>query len=162
MADLVLDTGALADLLAQYFNLEDRSNPKFLPSTFLTVEVTRLINHIVRISNSYIIVSSVMAVVEIVRKWDEIVAGRFYAYQLAAFLESPPEWFSFDPMDEDVILLFGQVPSVVLMPDNSVRSIEWTDAVHAATALGRDKGILVTADRILIQIPHLQSLLSRR
>ena len=93
-----------------------------------------------------------MAFVELARKWDDIIAGRFLPYQLAAFIHAPPDWFSIEPLDEDLIPLFGQVPPEVLMPDGSVQPIEWPDAVHVATALSREEGRLVTSDRRLLQL----------
>lgn len=156
MTDLVLDTGALADVLAQYFQAEDRTTPQFQTSRFLPPETARQINRIVRGDGRYVVAASAMAFVELVRKWDEIVNGRFEPHQLAALLQEPPDWFSVEPVDEDLIPLFGQVPPEVPMPDGSVQPIEWPDAVHVATALSREEGSLVTSDRRLLQVMTLR------
>ncbi|GAB4547152.1 MAG: hypothetical protein Kow0063_41780 [Anaerolineae bacterium] len=157
MADLVLDVGALADLLSQYFQAEDRTRPLFEPSRFLSSEIARQINRIVRDDGRYIVAASAMAFVELVRKWDEIVDQRFEPYQLAAFLQDPPDWFSLEPVDEDLIPLFGQVPPEVPMPDGSVQTLEWPDVIHAATALSREEADLITSDGRLLQVMALQA-----
>ncbi len=156
MTDLVLDTGALADVLAQYFQAEDRITPQFQTSRFLPPETARQINRIVHGNGRYIVAASAMAFVELAHKWDEIVAGRFQPHQLAALLQEPPDWFSVEPMDEDLIPVFGQVPPEVPMPDGSVQPIEWPDAVHAATAFSREEGDLVTSDQRLLQLMRLR------
>lgn len=47
MADLMLDTGALADLLAAYFSSPDRDIPTLTPTPFLPDMVVRQIARIV-------------------------------------------------------------------------------------------------------------------
>lgn len=156
MADLILDVGALTDLLAQYFRAEDRTAPRFRPSRFLSPQVTRHLNRIVRGDGRYVVAASAMAFVELVRKWDEIVAERFKPHHLAALIQAPPDWFSIEPVDAGLIPLFGLVPPEVSMPDGSVRPIEWPDAVHVATALSREEGALVTSDERLQQVIALR------
>lgn len=141
MADLVLDVGALADLLAQCFQAEDWTKPQVQATHFLPSEASRQINRIVWGDGHYVVVASALAFVELARKWDAIVAGRFHPYQLAAFLQDPPDWFAVEPVDEDLIPLFGQVPLV--------QELEWPDAIHVATVLSRENGNLVTSDHNL-------------
>ena len=160
MSDLILDTNVLADLLAQYFVLHNRTQPQFLPSKFLSPDAVRFINRVIRSEGKYIIGASVLAVVEIVRKWDDIVKGRFAPYQLAAFLESTPEWFVFEPMEQNIIYWFGKISAHVRMLDDSLLPIEWTDAIHAATALSRDNAILVTTDGRLNRLVEPYTILS--
>jgi len=147
MADLVLDVGALADLLAQCFQAGDWTKPRVQTTHFLTSEDSRRINRIVWGDGRYVVVASAVAFAELARKWDEIVAGRFQPYQLAAFLQDPPDWFVVEPVDEDLIPLFGEVPIV--------QKLEWPDIIHAATVLSREEGNLVTSDRDLRQAMEL-------
>ena len=149
MTDLVLDTGPLADLLAQYFDAEDRNVPEFSGNRFLSREIARQINRIVRSDGRYVVTASTFAFVEVVRKWDEIVEGRFRPEQLAAFLDDPPDWFSVEPLDEDLIPSFGQVQWQVLDSNGSLRTLEWPDVVHLATVASRESARLVSSDREL-------------
>ena len=146
MSDLVLDTGALADLLAQYFDSADRNNPMFYRTRWLPEDAVRTINRIVRVEGRYVVAASTLAFVEIVRKWDEIVAGRFRPEQMAAFLEDPPDWFAVEPLDEGLIPFFGQVPWRVTDSSRGSVPLEWTDVVHLATARSRERASLVTTD----------------
>ena len=159
MPDLILDVGPLADLLAQYFKKENRYSIQFEVDRFLSPKAVQHINYVVS-QNGFqgIIGASALAFVELVHKWDKITLERFRAYQMASFLEEHPDWFSIEPMDETIFPLVAQVPADVTMPDGTTKSIEWADAIHAATTLGRDNGILVTSDEKLAQIPELRSI----
>ncbi len=152
MSDLVLDVGPLADFLAQYFNAEDRSCPRFAPTASLTHDVSRRMTTIASFDGPYIVVTSAVAIVELVRQWDEITEGRFQPYQLAALLDAPPDWFSIDPLDEELLPFIRLVPSEVIMPNGELKQIEWTDAVHVATKLARDNSELVTTDHRLWRV----------
>jgi predicted nucleic acid-binding protein len=157
MGDLILDTGALADLLSQYFQSPDRNIPQFYQSRFLSSDAVRMINRIVQGNSRYIVAASTLGFVELVRKWDEIVRQRFSPVQIAAFIDSPPDWFSIEPMDERIVLLLGQVPPNVRV-GTELKPLEWTDAVHVATALSRDSSILVTTDQRMSRIPHIRAI----
>ncbi len=152
MIDLVLDVGSLADVLRQCFQSDDYSRPTFSPSRFLSEETVRLLNRIVLADGRYIVAASVVAFVELARKWDQIVASDFAPYRLAAFLQAPPEWFSVEPLDETLLPAFGVVPGSVQMSDGTVQPIEWLDAIHFATACSRDRAMLVTNDARLLQL----------
>lgn len=147
MADLVLDVGALADLLAQCFQTDDWTKPLVRASRFISRESTRQINRIVWEYRPYVVAASAMAFVELARKWDEIVAGRFRPDQLAIFLQDPPDWFVVEPVDEHLVFLLSQVPTM--------QELEWPDAIHIATVLSREAGRLVTSDRDLGQAMEL-------
>lgn len=152
MTDVVLDTGALGDLLAQYFSAEDRTVPSFSPSKRLPAEIVEDINRIVRSEGRRFVAASAFAFVEMARKWDEIVVGAFEPYQLAAFLHSPPAWFLVEPVDADLLPFLAEVPPEVIMPGGESRQIEGIDAIHAATALSRWPCQLVTTDQRLMQV----------
>lgn len=154
MIDLVLDVGSLADVLRQCFASDDYTKPVFSASRFLSEETVRKLNRIVLADGRYIVAASVVAFVELARKWDKIVASGFAPYQLAAFLQAPPEWFSIEPLDETLLPAFGLVPSFVRMSDGSVQPIEWLDAIYFATALNRDRAVLITDDARLLQLMH--------
>jgi predicted nucleic acid-binding protein len=83
------------------------------------------------------LVASTLAFVEMSRKWEEIVQGRFDVAQMAAFIEQPPEWFVIESLDEALVSVLCDVPAYVQMPEGDIRSLEWTDAVHIATTLIR-------------------------
>lgn len=163
MPDIVLDTNILSDFLAQYFESNSRGRPIFYERGLISRELSRRINQIVRqvgdpLINQYpgYIVASTLAFVEISRKWEYIVRGRFDVIQMAAFIEQPPEWFIIEPLDEALVSILCDVPADVEMTQGNSRSIEWTDAVHIATAFirGMDTCIAVT-DREMCQVDGL-------
>jgi hypothetical protein len=142
MADLVLDVGALADLLAQCFQSDDWTNPCIQPSQFICPEDSRQINRILEREGPYVVVASAMTFVELVRKWNEIVSERFQPHQMAVFLHDTPDWFVVEPIDEYLVLLLGDVPLV--------QELEWPDAIQVATVLSRETSTLITSDRNLL------------
>lgn len=154
-ADLVLDVAALADLLSQYFNADDRSLPSFKSTPSLTLQVATMASRIAQEDTRYVLAASVLAFVEMAHRWNKIVASRFKPIQLAAFLIDPPDWFSVEPMEEGLLEHFAEVPTEVQMPDGKTEPIEWTDAIHAATTFSRERALLVTSDRRLKQVPGL-------
>lgn len=160
MGDLVLDTDALADFLAQFYGLTSRGQGRFRGDQWLSDAAAREINRIRDHAQTGrlgdLLIASALAFVEVVRKWNSLARGRFQPWQLKAFLQSPPEWFSVAPLDEDLVDCFLDVPAYVLMPDGQQEAIEWTDAVHVATAFSRSGTALFrTRDRRLVQIPQL-------
>lgn len=162
--DVVLDTNALSEFLIQFFGQADRGRELFQAYNGLSEECTQRINDIVRRhietqTLEHVVAASSLAFVELVRKWDEIVAGQIEPYQLAAFLEQSPDWFSVEPVDEDLIDVFCEVPPVVWTSDGQEFPIEWADAVHAATALSRGACWFSTTDRSLQLIPRLSDIL---
>jgi hypothetical protein len=160
MADIVLDTDALADLLAQYFGHTDRGRGRFADSKWLSVAAAHEINRArdraaVGVLRD-LVIASCLAFVEVVRKWDVLAQGRFHPWQLKAFLQQPPEWFSVSPVDEDLVEYFLEVPAEVLMPGGKREVVEWTDAVHVATVLSRgDTSLFHTRDHRLRQVERL-------
>jgi len=144
MPDLVLDTNILADLLAQYFTNDSRNSPVFQKGGTISAQLAAAINQIVHMSSDPLIheytghlVTSTLAFVEIARKWESIAQARFSVAQMAAFVAQPPEWFIIEPIDEFLVSALCSIPDEVRMPDGNLRSLEWTDAVHLATACVR-------------------------
>jgi predicted nucleic acid-binding protein len=173
MPDVVLDTNILADLLAQFFGSAQRGHAPFVGRDKITRELARRTNRIVRWhdwnSNIYgdeerypgKIVASTFAFVEIARKWTDIASGRFTVEQMASFVEQPPGWFVIEPVDENLVLTFCDVPTDVLTTRGQMRSLEWSDAVHVATAFGRgDDSFLAATDREMCQIDALRDRLT--
>ena len=168
MADVVLDTNVLADFLAQFFGTARRGHAPFAKQNAITRELARKINQVVRWydwnleseeeeQHPGLIVASTFAFVEIGRKWTDIVKGRFKVTQMAAFVEQPPEWFAIEPVDENLVAAFCDAPADVLMAYGEMRSLEWADAVHIATAFGRgDDSLLAVTDREMRQVSVLQ------
>lgn len=156
MSDLVLDTGPLAYLLREYFASENRRIPSFRPDNELSQGVVKQISRIVQGydfgHNRYVIAASALAFVELAYKWTALAKGHIRPSQLTAFLKEPPEWFVVEPMDEHIMPYFMGVGSSVQLQDGRMEPIEWTDAIHMATALSREDGKLVTTDHKLLAL----------
>ena len=149
---MVLDVGALAELLIQYFQTDDRSRVRFRANTFLSPTDVKPLNRIVAgDGRQHVVVASAIAFVELTRKWDEIVSDLLQPHQLAAFLQATPDWFVVDPVDESLLPSLGLVPPEVTMPDGSTKPVEWIDAIHVATSLARENARLVTTDDIMLR-----------
>jgi predicted nucleic acid-binding protein len=158
MTDLVLDVGALAEMLAQVFACPERDSIHFhsdAEEKFITDRVAALMNRVVRSHGQFVIVASVLAFVELAHKWDDIVRTRFHPRQLAAFLSDPPDWFAVAAIDKELTPYLCAVPAEVVLANGRLTPIEWTDAIHAATTYSRSQARLVTTDSRLRQIPNL-------
>jgi predicted nucleic acid-binding protein len=160
MPDIVLDSDALADFLAQYFGPAERGREAFVAGDWLSSqaaqEINRIRDHSLRGSLRHLVIASSLAFVEVVRKWDSLSKARITPWQLKAFLQQPPEWFSIAPVDEDLVEPFLDVPAEVAMPGEQQRPVEWTDAVHVATVFSRgDSALFHTRDRRLRRIERL-------
>ena len=162
MPDIVLDTDALADFLRQYFGAADRGHSSFVEGAWLSKQAARIINRIIAIceSNAPVsshVIASTFAFAEIVRKWQVLLGEHVQAYQLRAFLVEPPEWFLVAAVDTTLIPFYCQLPASVSMEDRSVKPIEWTDAIHTATAISRNEPrqpqcYLATRDSRIVRI----------
>jgi len=144
MADIVLDTDGLADFLAQYFGPANRGVGRFMESEWLSHRAAQEINRIVdffRLDDwaKDHVIASTFAFMEIARKWDQLIQGRFRPYQLRALLNDPDEWFFIASVDTSLIEFFYQLPATVMMEGGNAEKLEWTDAVHVATALSRNE-----------------------
>ena len=173
MPDIVLDTNVLADFLSQFFDAgrADRGHGRFVADGTVTTELSRRLNRILGRHYSYVsvqdslgpamqelVVSSAFAFIEIGRKWGDIAADRFSEDQLFAFVNEPPDWFDIAPVDEDLLPSYVDVPSHVLL-GGTREPIEWTDAVHVATAISRDpSALLATTDRRLHSVRGVRCL----
>ena len=164
MLDIVLDTNMLADILAQVYEAESRLRPAFYEKDSISAELAQAANRIVRSWGDPLIdrypgqlVASALAFVEISRQWKYIVKGRFSVEQMAAFVEQPPEWFVVEPVDEILVSTLCEVPAKVETSSGEVRSLEWTDAIHLATAFVRgDTAKLAVTDQEMQEVPALQ------
>jgi len=168
MSDIILDTKVLADFLAQFFCTAQRGHAYFAKRDTITRELARKINQIVRWHDANLIIvdeesypgkviASTFAFVEIARKWSDISSDRFTIEQMASFIEQSPEWFVIEPVDENLVLVFSDVPADVLMEYGKTRTLEWADAVHIATAFGRgDNSLLAVTDREMRRVDILQ------
>lgn len=150
--NLTLDTGALSDFLTQYFASDRRDQPQFMRSGLLPSAVIWQMNRIAKGSGDAVVVASSLAFVELTKKWDNLVSGAFSVSQLAAFIENPPEWFVIDPIDNSILPFFARCPSAIISAKGQEEPIEWTDAVHIATALSRSPCFLVTTDQRINQL----------
>ena len=161
MIDIILDSNYLVEFLVQYFDsaVANRGMGRFQSSTMFSEELARRFNQVVTTAfkgSSKLIVASTFTLIEIARKWDQIVQSRFTIQQLHAFTYQYPDWFSLAPVDEDLIPFFIDVPSTVFMNSKAV-PIEWTDAIHLATVISRGPdATLATSDSKVKKVLELQ------
>ena len=154
MADIVLDTNILADMLAQYFEENFRERGYFTSKGQINEDLVSRINHILRWhvednDTPYpgLVIASTFAFLEIARQFDRIVNQRFTLVQFAAFIDQPPEWFLVSAVDQSLFLHLSNLPRDISLPNGDRRPIEWADAIHIATALSRDEPcLLATSD----------------
>lgn len=160
MYSVVLDACVLAEFFFQYFSNThaDRGNKSFKQGGGLSNGAVDRINRIVRAFRSSDlapkgkVIVPPLALIELVRKWDEMVVERFRVSSLAAFVDSPPEWVSISSWDESLIPSFLRIPREVYL-DGRATSIEWTDCIYPATALAFGNGNAVaTSDRKLLAL----------
>jgi len=172
MPDVVLDTNVLADFLAQFFGSAQRGRAPFTKQDTVTRELARKVNQIVHwhdwnfelgseedgARHPGLIVAVTFAFVEIARKWTDIVRERFTVEQMAGFIEQPPEWFVIEPVDENLVEAFCDVPTDILTARGEMRSLEWADTIHVAVAFGRgDNCLLAATDGEIRRIDVLQN-----
>jgi hypothetical protein len=165
MSDIVLDTDGLADFLCQYYGTADHGRGEFDRGRWLSDAAARAINRIVRTYGaqgrlSHFVIGSALAFAEVVRKWHTLTQGQLQPHQLRAFLDDPPEWFLVAAVDESLVPFFCRLPADIQTETGQVESIEWTDAVHAATAISRNESgqprcVLRTRDHRIVRIELL-------
>ncbi len=167
MFDIVLDSNVLADFLMQYFGPARYGQANFVAQDSISKELSRRVNQIIHwhrwesddeniMQHPGLIFASTLAFVEIARQWTIIVKHRFTITQFAAFIEQPPDWFVIAPIDEHLIEAFSYLPIEILTPSGKIKPIEWTDAIHIATALSRGgQCLLATTDRRIEKIESL-------
>jgi hypothetical protein len=161
MIDIILDSNCFAEFLAQYFNagIANRGMGHFQSSAIFSTTLARRLNQIMLAASdgiSNLIIASTFSLIEIARKWDQIVQGRFTTQQLHVFTYQYPEWFSLAPVDEDLIPFFAEVPSTVFLNSKST-TIEWTDAIHLATVISRGtNATLATTDSKAKKVLEIQ------
>lgn len=154
MADLVFDTSVLAGLLQQYFEADVLRRGFFVPDDKLSVNLVRQLNRIIKYhsdtlydhdSSPGLVIASVLAFIEVARKFDVLSGGKYSIAQFAAFIASPPDWFRISPLDDDILSYLNELPIIIREKDGE--PLELADAVHVATALSREKFYVVTTDK---------------
>ena len=152
--DLVIDTHILNLVLNNYFNDSlDNGIPK------LSKEVNSKINRIIKQSESNIyLVVSVVALIELIRKFEIITKGGYSNEKFAAFLKDPPEWFLIENLTHEILVPMKDIPPTV-NTKIGIEKIEWMDSLHLATAMLRDSAKLVTFDHKLLAIDGLKNFL---
>jgi hypothetical protein len=164
MADIILDTNILSEMLAQFFkNRVGAHNIKFIENGALNERAVREINKIVEWHNSSIdsvfpglVIASSFGFVEIARKFEEISCRQYTIQQFAAFIEQPPEWFLIVSVDTNLFHFLTSIPGYVTVGSGS-KPVEWADAIHVATAFSRDEHWwLATTDVRIKAIPALE------
>lgn len=155
MKDIVLDTNILADFLAQYFS-DFQVHKRFSPANnTMNAERVRVINKIIKsheVEQSNFVAASTFAFVEISRKWEIIVKGRFTVEKFSAFVDQPPDWFLIPAVESSLFPEFLEIPANVKMSKGLSKPIEWADAIHLATAMSREYCLLATTDRRIRQV----------
>ena len=160
--DIVIDSDSLSEIMYQYFkqktNLEE-----FVVEGNLTTNTVNKLNSILywfqekEGGTQGLIISSTFAFIEIARKFDQIVNGRFSIDQFAAFINSPPEWFSIEPLDNSISFYLLQIPTHVSKKGTLI-PLEWTDSIHIATTISRgDDSFLLTNDIVIREITILKN-----
>ncbi|MBK8039251.1 MAG: hypothetical protein IPK22_19270 [Verrucomicrobiaceae bacterium] len=161
MIRIILDACVLGDFFSQYFDASraSRGQARFTTDTFLSTQAANEINKIIeshRSDRDRAILGKVvippLALIELVRKWDEMVKERFSPQVLKAAIQQQPDWLNIASWDSDLLPYFLQVPNSVFI-DGVCKSIEWTDAVYPATALSYGEGnVVATSDKRLIAL----------
>lgn len=168
MFDIVLDTNLLSDFIASFYLFDIRGYGNFQGHQNLKeIHVTRF-NDILNNYRSYhtldrgLVIASTFAFVEIARKFDRISNGRFSEVQFKAFIDSPPDWFVIETMNNELFPFLQKLPSTITMPNGVMEPIEWADAIHVATALARNETCLVAVtDSRILQIQEIQNRIFR-
>lgn len=171
MADVVLDTSTIGEFFTQYFsvNLADRGRGSFKPQGVLSPKLANALNRILYSFQRHklgvcvdppftagIVVASAFAFVELSRNWSKIVMARYSVSQVHQFVIQPPEWFNIAPVDESLLPFYAMVPAVV-WSRGEFKSIEWCDAIHAATVFSRgETALLATTDERLRGLPEFR------
>ncbi len=163
MFDIVLDTNVLSDFIACYYKYDIRKDGDFIEYENLSGNLVFRLNEILNNYRSYdtlnkgVIIASTLAFVEIARQFDKISKGRFTRVQFKAFIDSPPQWFIIETMNNELFPFLQELPSSVKMPNGAKVPIEWADAIHVATALARSENCnIVATDGRIIRILSIQ------
>lgn len=168
MADVILDTNLLADLMAQYYDQAYSDRGFFINYKTLNSELIREINKIIAwhtesdwgdisFNSPGLIIASTFAFVEIARKFQVIVDGRFTLEQFAAFIDQPPEWFFISSVDSTLVPYLAELPAEVRLSNGDVKPIELADAIHLATAMSRDEYLIATTDARMRKVGFLSA-----
>jgi hypothetical protein len=158
MADISMDTNVLADFLIQYFNTNTRSRFLLRESCHINENFCLRINSILNSHYRYedtgapprgLLIASSAAFVELARKFNIIFNGSVTISQFAAFIDSPPTFFTIEPLGFDALRQLIQLPAVCKL-GGEYRGIEAMDNLHVATVLVRDNCVLAATDAKLM------------
>jgi len=166
MADIILDTNILADLLAQYYDSAFSKRGLFDNYRTLNKDLVREINKIVAwhtendwgddlLDPTGLVIASTFAFVEIARKFQEIAEDRFTLDQFAAFIDQPPEWFFISSVDAILLPYLTHLPAEVKLSNGGTKPMELADAIHLATAMSRDEYLIAATDERMRQVSFL-------
>ena len=148
MADIVVDTHILVDIISQ-FNPEELPF-RLNPSNCLKQDSVRILNELIFHEGDIgFIVASSMVIIEIINKFDEIVEDKFRIERLYGFIKQPPSWFLIEDIGKDLALELIEIPKFT----RSGKNIENPDAIHVSTCSIRGpKTKLATNDENLIEL----------
>ncbi len=156
MADIILDTNVLADLLAQYYELPFLEKGVFRSYKTLNSKLVKEINKTISLHTG-LIIASTFAFVEIARQFQKVSQDRFTVDQFAAFIDQPPDWFFISSVDVAILPHLAHLPSEIRLPNGKVEAMELADAIHLATAMSRDNCLIAATDGRMLQVTFLKS-----
>jgi len=154
MADISMDTNVLADFLIQYFNTNTQSRFLLRESCHINENVCLRINSLLNSHYRYedtgeppfgLLIASSVAFVELARKFSIIFDSCVTISQFAAFIDSPPDFFTIEPLGFDALRHLIKLPSVCKL-GGEYRGIEAMDNLHVATVLVRENCVLAATD----------------
>lgn len=96
-----------------------------------------------------LLVVSVVAFVELARQFDKILGNHISLDQFAAFVDSPPGYFTIEPLSFDVLKELIHLPTICWI-NGEKKGIEAMDNIHVATARMREHCRLAATDSRII------------
>ena len=155
MKYVILDACVLGEFFSQYFSSchADRGHGYFVRSSKFSREATRVLNSVLIAHRSEDqfpttkVVITPLGMIELCRKWKDIVSDPLLELRVKALIEHLPDWIVIASWDETILSAFIQLPDSVNI-DGESKPIEWTDAVYPATAISYGRGnIVISTDR---------------
>ena len=154
MADIVVDTHILVDIIAQFD--PQKSLFRLYHNEVLNPELTQRLNQLIFHDGEIgLIVASSFALMEIVNKFDEIASGKFKTERFYSFINQPPQWFLVEEISKN--LAFELIKVSKTTPNGF--NVENADALHVSTCYVRGNNTrLATNDETILDLCSYNSL----
>ena len=166
MLEIILDTDYYAEFIFQYYDQEkyNLGEGQFIEEGIISKGLANKINRVSILYKEYedpsvsgLVICSALSIVELSRKYNEIMRGRLPVEKLYDFIQYPPGWFLIAPVDMDLTPFFVDVPPFVNV-EGTLKPMEWTDSIHVATLLSRGQiSQIATNDSKIKSIPTISS-----